>query len=286
MLRRIVNCPACGYYNPPSQQTCAHCSLLLPIPAGDALCAVHPEVKATGACSRCGTFGCGDCLSQRGNDWLCAACLLVVGKLPWDERDSLGIWRAWWRTSVLLISAPVQTLSTAPPDGPMGGSMLFALLSTAVGFLPTILLGFPLIILGALVDGGGEAGGMAAVGLVAVMFIYGVMLFAMQLGSVLFIAALEHLSLMLLGTNPGSYSVTVRAHALGMAPFLLGLLPFCSFYVFPLWSMVVRIIAVTHLHKTTTGKAVAAVLMPIGLFCGGFALLYAAAIALAMGLSH
>lgn len=285
-----MNCPACGYYNPQGQQTCFHCALVLPLPAGDAVCAVHPDVKATGACSRCGTFGCGACLSSRGNDWLCAGCLDRVSRLPWDERGSLGLWRAWWRTSVLMISSPTQSLSTAEPDAPLGSSMLFALLSTAAGFGPT-MVGYALMIVPMLIfsrtksafEGSWALGAGTVVG---VMLFYGVLLLGFQLGSVLFVAALEHLSLMLLGAKPKSYTVTVRAHALTMGPYLLGLLPFCSLYVFPIWSIVLRIIAHLHLHKTTAGKATAAVLIPFALLCGGIVAIYLAVFALAMNLSR
>jgi hypothetical protein len=76
--------------------------------------------------------------------------------------------------------------------------------------------------------------------------------------------------------------VTVRAHALSMGPYLLGLLPLCSLYVFPIWAIVLRIIANMHLHKTTAGKATAAVLLPMVLLCGGLLALYGALFALAM----
>ena len=284
-----MNCPACGYYNPPTQQTCFHCSLPLPIPAGDALCAVHPEVKATGACSRCGTFGCGECLSARGGDWLCAPCLNRVGKLPWDERETLGLWRAWWRTSVLMISNPSQSLQTAEPDAPLGSSVLFALLSSTVGFAPTIVV-YLLLLIPTLLFSGERFGTTnwvsgSALG-VGVTVFYVVLLLGFQLGSLLFVAALDHVGLMLLGAQPRSYNVTVRASALSMGPYLVGLFPFCSIYVFPLWSVVLRIIANMHLHKTSAGKATAAVLLPLLVLCGGAVAVYLAVFALAMNFAR
>lgn len=276
-----MNCPACGYYNPPGQQSCFHCSLVLPLPAGDALCAAHPEVKATGACSRCGTFGCGACLAARGTDWLCPQCMSRAGKLPWDERESLGLWRAWWRTAVLMISSPVQTLGTAEPEAPLGSSILFAVLSTVVGFGPT-MLSYLLVLLPVLAFGAKRGSlGEGAVVVPVVTLFYVVLIFAMQIGSVLFFAGLDHVGLMVLGARPRSYAVTVRAYALSMGPYLLGLLPFCSLYVFPLWSLVLRIIANMSLHQTTAGKASAAVLVPVFLLCGGLIAFYAAVFALA-----
>jgi hypothetical protein len=253
--------------------------------AGDALCALHPGVKAIGACTRCGTFGCAGCLSQHGDDWLCSGCQDRLTALPWDEREQLGLWRAWWRTSVLMISSPGQTLAHAPPDAPLGSSMLFIGLSTLVGFGPTFaiyLFGLgPLMVL---MNIKARASDLNPILVVTGMALYMVVLLVLQVVGTLFFAALEHLSLMLVGAQPRGFGVSVRASALAMGPYLVGLFPLCSFYVFPLWSLVLRIFAHKALHQTTGGRATAAVLLPLVVLCGAFGMLYAAIIALAASL--
>ncbi|MFZ5445034.1 MAG: hypothetical protein ACOZQL_33900 [Myxococcota bacterium] len=284
-----MNCPACGYYNPGGQQHCFHCGLPLPAGAsGDAFCAVHAGVKATGACSRCGTFGCATCLTQRGADWLCPKCSARADVLPWDERATIGLWRAWWRTAVLLLSRP-SALATVEPDAPIGSSLVYALLSILVGFVPTVALYSLLIVPAALLGARSDAsldkafGGAGMVAVPVIVISYVVMLLAMQLAGVLIGAAFDHLGLMLVGAQPKSYTVTARAHALGMSPYVLGLVPVCGLYVFLIWGIVLRIIANMHLHRTTAGKATAAVLLPVVVLCGGGLALYVAFIALAVG---
>lgn len=267
-----------------------HCSLPLPHAAvGDAFCAAHPQVRATGACSRCGTFGCGACLTQRGPDWLCPTCSSRLAVLPWDERETLGMWRAWWRTSVQLISNPGQTLSSANPEGSLGSSLLFSVLSLVVGYGPTFALYalamIPMALLGR-GELGKEFGGFSPLIVPLVMIIYGVLLIVFQVAGVLIWAGIDHVALMLVGARPKSYTVTVRANALSMGPYLVGLVPFCGFYVFFLWALVLRIIANMHLHKTTAGKATAAVLVPVALLCGGLMVFYAAVFALATGFAR
>lgn len=282
---RPMSCPACGYYNPPGQERCFHCALLLPVSAGDARCALHPEVKASGACSRCGTFGCGPCLEQRGEAWLCPSCRERSTKLPWDEREQLGLWRAWWRTSTTLISSPAATLRTVEPDAPLGSSVLFALLSTLAGFMPTVagyaLVAVPLVMLrGDEPELRGLGGGLVVAGVAA---FYVVFLLFMQLASMLFFAALDQLGLLLLGAQPKGFNVSVRASALSMAPYLLGLVPICGLYVFPLWALVLRIVGLSALHRTSGGKAAVAVLLPVVLLCGLVLIIYASVFALAAG---
>lgn len=277
-----MHCPACGYYNPQGQETCFHCGLSLPRAAGtDAKCATHLDLAAVGACSRCGTFGCASCLTQRDQAWLCAACLSRLDTLPWDERERLGLWRAWWQTSVRMISSPTQTLSTVEADAPVGSSVLYALLSALVGFLPTVAI-YALVLIPAFLFAPSKADAevpLKVLGPVLVVF-YVVLLFATQVAGLFISAGLDHLALLVLGAKPRSFSVSLRAGALAMGPYLLGLMPFCSLYVYPLWALVLRVMALMHLHKTTAGLAAAAVFLPLVLLCGAgaglIALIFAA----------
>lgn len=281
-----MKCPACGYFNPAGAVACGHCTLPLPVIAAlDALCAVHPDLKAIGACSRCGTFGCGQCLQQSGADWLCEACRGRVVTLPWDERLTLGTWRAWWRTSVLMLSQPTKTCAAVQPEAPIGSSIWFATLSTLVGMGPTILvyaaIMVPMMMFGASSAAKNDLPKFAPALIPAFALLYVVFLLSMQVATVLVFAGIDHLALMLLGANPRSYAVSVRAYSLSMGCYVVGLVPVCGLYVFPIWAIVLRIIALAGLHKTTGGKAAAAVLLPIAVLCGGGIALYVAMIALA-----
>lgn len=232
-----------------------------------ALCPVHQTAQAVGACSRCGTFGCGECLAVSGADLLCAACLSRITNIPWDERATLGMWPAWWKTSLRMISSPDQLLSTARADEPLSSSLLFALLSSIVGFVPSMLCWLLMTFLAFFFQPTEVPFSAWFLPFVALFYLGAFLGF--QVGGVLVFGGLEHLGLLLLGAKPKSYTVTVRARALSMGPYLLGLIPLCSLYIYPLWSLVLCVIANMHLHKTTAGKATAAVLLPLVLLCGG-----------------
>lgn len=267
-------CQACGSYNPEGTLACLNCRAPLPTKqaaaSGGARCKTHPDLVAAGTCSRCGTFYCAACLTPRGADWLCASCLERFGALPWDEREQLGTWRAWWRTSIAMISSPTATLQAAKPDAPLGSSLLFSFVSTLVGYGPTMgLYGFALIP-AVLLMGKDAAKVDPKVGLVGagVLALYVAMLMVFQVAAIFLWAGLDHLMLLMLGAQPKTFATSVRANALSMAPYLLGLVPVCSFYVFPIWALVLRIIALMHLHRTSAGKAALAVLLPMAVFCG------------------
>lgn len=206
--------------------------------------------------------------------------------MPWDERETIGVWRAWWRTSLKLMGSPVQTLSTAQPEAPLGSSALYVLLSSLAGLGTTFML-YGIGLLAVFSFGPArQAGDPQLLFFLGLFFGYLVFLLGSQVGALFVVAGIDHLGLLLFGAQPKSYAVTVRAYALSTAPYLVGLIPLCGFYVFPLWALVLRVIANIHLHRTTPGKATLAVLAPMLLFCGAGVGLYAAFIALAAGFSR
>ncbi len=53
------------------------------LPAQQATCVLHPAAAASGACERCGNFGCPRCLSLVGTQRLCTTCAArALGELP------------------------------------------------------------------------------------------------------------------------------------------------------------------------------------------------------------
>lgn len=275
-------CPACGVENDQTSVTCSNCQASLQV----AFCQTHPHRAAVQACARCGTFCCDECLDPLSRR--CASCVEKTGSLPWDERATLGLWVAWWRTSVAMITRPTQTLESASPEAPLLSSLAFAVLSSLVGMLPTALL-YGLMLVPLMLSSSPELKLPVASALVPVLAVlYAVVLLGVQLGAFFVYASLDHLALKLFGAQPKSFAVTARAQALSMGPYLLGLIPMCGLYVFPIWALVLRILGLMHLQQVTAGKATAAVLVPLLLFCGlcGFSYLALMATAFATSLPN
>jgi hypothetical protein len=252
-------------------------------------CAVHLERPAVQPCDRCGNFSCSECLQPFGDQQQCSACRARSSELEWDNRKELGLFRAWWLTSKRMITAPIQTLDVIPPDGTILESSIFAGVSTLAGFLPTLLLyGMGLgamLAVGAFSDsevfGAGKAGAAVGIGAFAFIF-YLVLLIGMSILFLLISAALELVVLRLAGKPQASYSVSVRAHALAMGTYALGVIPLCGLYVFPIWALVLRVFAIQKLHRVTGGQAAASALIPIGLCCGAGGIFYALIVAMAV----
>ena len=214
---------------------------------------MHLDRAALQPCDRCGNFSCGECLAPSGSQQLCAACRARWAELEWDRRQDLGLFRAWWLTTRRMIVSPIQTLDAIAPDGQILESTIYAGLSTLAGFVPT-LFAYGAII-GLMLAIGPNAkdttvGLAAGTGIgAAAIFFYVLLLLAMSIGGMLLSAALELIVLRLGGKPQASYSVSVRAHALSMAAYAIGVIPLCSIYVFPVWALVLRVFAIPTAYR-------------------------------------
>lgn len=240
---------------------------------------MHPDRAEAQPCERCGTFGCGECLRFVGAQKQCPACRARLSVLEWDQRSELGMFRAWWLTTKRIVMSPLQTFDSISPDASLVDSMLYALLSTMAGLLPTLAFAGMLAAVG-IAAGEKSMGVPAGLGIgLGVIALYLVVFTAMSIALVLGLAAAELVILKLAGVTTASYAVAVRVHALSTAAYLGGVIPVCSLYFYPVWAVVLRIFAIQRLQKTSTGAAIASALIPVGfccLLCGGF---YALAIA-------
>ncbi|WP_223641079.1 YIP1 family protein [Corallococcus sp. EGB] len=280
------SCPSCQAPFTPGAETCARCgaSLLVAPSFGgaDPVCAVHPEWRSVATCQRCGAFACARCLRQGPEGAICATCheREPLAPLPWDQRSELGLFKAFWRTCFGMLVRPADIVRGVNPDGSVGSSLGFALLTAIVGFVPTclaylVLLGAAMSFLPGLNSGASgtdpKAVRLWAVGFMAVWTVL-VPLFAT--GITLVNAGLDHLILRMGGVTRG-FSVTLRAYALSQAPYIAGVIPFVALYAAPFWATGLRLYTYRTLHRTSWGTAVAGALaLPVlstCLCCGGYA---------------
>src|SRR5439155_13000944 len=119
--------------------------------------------------------------------------------------------------------------------------------------------------------GSKELGGETAIGgAVAVLLfvVYVGFLFGAQLAAVFILSGLEHFVLRISGERElGPFTVTLRAHALGLSPYVVGLIPLCGPTVMGLWSLVTRVLSLMALQRVSGGKAAAAVFAPVVAGC-------------------
>ncbi|MGI5864081.1 MAG: YIP1 family protein [Myxococcales bacterium] len=292
-----MTCPRCGsLVEDGTSSFCPYCGAFLghkptvAIALGQARCARHPEVEAIEVCGRCGAFACARCATRnREGQVICAACAERIHPhswiVPWEERQKHGLLKAYWLTTKAIMFKPGESFEGMAPSDSWWSPLSYAILSSLAAFSGVAL--FYLFIFGAGFVGalfgsteeGVKLGGMMAglgVGTVAIALVGAV---AMAVVGTFVLGGVEHLMLMIVGARPGDFHTTVRAYCYAHAPMIFGLVPMCGAYVYPFWQLVCRIFGYKGLHKTTGGKATAAVLIPMGLCCGAGIAIYALAFA-------
>ncbi len=297
-------CPSCAAALPPGAGKCSQCGwfrfvapLEAPVNApaapasasasqtagvGEAACQQHPDAPAAYTCQRCGAFACKDCLKQTPDaqqQWVCPPCMerLPLGEVPWEQRTELGFWRAWWRTTFGAMIAPHRTFHARPRDPQLAQSAYFVALQSFLAALPTCLLYVGIFLVVALTESGDKDFGERFAPAI-VFAVWAVLAPLFTLAAVFVGGSLDHLILRMLG-GTGSWAMTIRAASYAQAPMALGVVPLCSLYVWPIWTLVTRFFAYRAAHEASTPVALAGALGTPLLFCGGWSALFAIALA-------
>ena len=251
-----------------------------------ARCATHPTVPARNVCSRCGNFACSQCVRQAPDgSALCAGCAdrthLGTWDIPWERRDKLGMFRAYWQTAKEGAFAPDKTYQGLAPTGRWWDAMSFAMFSYALGIAGTVLL-YGVIFLVAGIVGSKELfadASPAVVTGISVGIIIGLILMV-PVGALMRVyvgAGIDHLGLLIAGGGKAGFGATFRGYCYGMAPAMFGVIPACGVYIWEIWRIACQILAYKSVHQMSGGRAAAAVLVPFGLCCVGYIGLIAAA---------
>jgi hypothetical protein len=178
---------------------------------------------------------------------------------------------------------PVEFYRTMRRRGGVGAPLTFGIAGTLVGGVIGALYQLMFMTMGGGFGDFSAARDTAFVGLLS----SGCIVVILPLAGILWIviaAGIYHLMLLLLGGARGTFETTLRVVAYTMgATSLLQILPMCGSFLAAVWSIVVNIIGLAQAHEVSTGKAAAAVLVPIVACCVVIGLVWAATIAAILG---
>lgn len=192
--------------------------------------------------------------------------------VPWEERQHLGFAEGLFRTLRESLMRPTPFFRSLPPEGPTPPPPLGPIGSP---ILYSILVGVPSLIVGLFWQFlASSIGIMEGEGSEAIFHLGFVVLFAcmapIMIPIMLLIwSAILHLFLILLGGASASFLATFRTVAYASGPQIFEVIPLCGGLISTIWGLVISVIGLREVHRTTTGRAVGAVLLP-GLLCCGF----------------
>ncbi|MDQ3198599.1 MAG: YIP1 family protein [Verrucomicrobiota bacterium] len=188
--------------------------------------------------------------------------------LPWDRRQELGFFPAFFETLKLVLFNPTAAFSAMKPEGGFGEPLIYAVFGGSIGFIFYFLFSLLISSMGLMSDRTNALAGIMGLGIGTIFIILFVPVF-IALG--LFLGAgILHLCLMLVGGAKRSYETTFRVLSFTLgSTYPLMIVPVCGGFISGLWALVLECVGLARAHETTTGKAVLAVLLPVIVCCGG-----------------
>ena len=214
----------------------------------------------------------------------------IPGTLPWERRKELGIVQAYVETVKLYLANPEEAWTRTREVGGFEEPLLFAVASAVLGsffraiygliFAPVWMRFIPLAFRNRWMAGWphrmpGATGCALIVWPIATAI-------GVTIG--LFIAAaVFHLCLMMVGglaNSTSRFEGTFRAVAYSSVSMLANVVPFVGGLIALVWGFFLNVKGAVRMHRTTPGKAAAALLIPLALLI----LLLVAALAVVVGL--
>jgi hypothetical protein len=194
--------------------------------------------------------------------------------IPWEARQTLGVLPAFFDTLGLFVTRPAEAWGRVRESGDTTSPLLFGIavcwLSMAVQAILFRFAAVPMLpgALGRRFGMMSGFGGAALIGrLIVGPFIIAIVIF---IGS-----AILHLCCMLVGalqSSQSGFEGSLRAVCYSEVSSLASIIPLVGGLIAIVWWIVLAVQGVERLHRTTSGKATAAVLIPVVVCCGGLML--------------
>lgn len=187
--------------------------------------------------------------------------------LPWEHRETRGLFNAFADTLAMILSKPSTAFSVMRTEGGFGGPLLFAVIGGGIGAIVAFILMLGASSFGMLSTRHDAMGAMLGMTVSWAGFIGRLVMVAI---APFIWAALVHVSLMFLGGAKKSYETTFRVVAFAQgATAPLQLVPCCGGLVSLIWNIAANCIGIARAHEVDSGKATLAVLLPLIVCCGG-----------------
>lgn len=251
-------------------------------PPNQGQCARHPERVAETVCPRCGNFTCTEC-NPDGRS-LCPSCITLgvaeptFTPPPWERRSELGFVQGLWLTFKQSLFEPQKFWPSVPPEGPLLDALTYSWLLAIVTSLLTIPMTWlnfaqmresmaemtkameSMRELARAFETVSEQPLIFAIGLA------GLTIISYPLGLV-FTAGLTYLGGLLFGASDKGFNATFRAIAYAQGPNIFNVVPVMGGMVAGLWTLILQVMALQAMQRTTVLRAIGALFWWLVLLC-------------------
>ncbi len=195
--------------------------------------------------------------------------------LPWEHRDEIGLFKAFFHTVSLLITRPGEAFTRMRLEGGLMDPLLFGLIGGCIAYVVSLVFQ---VLLESIPGYPGDNAMFHIFGLNpwVLLVIFAVVSPVSVLLGLFIGAGILHLCLMLLGGANRPFEATLRVVCYtGGSANLFSMIPVCGWLIGLVYTIVLETIGLSRAHQITTGKALLAVLLPIFVCCCGFGILIA-----------
>lgn len=191
--------------------------------------------------------------------------------LPWERRDEFGIGAAIVETMRLVLLSPARAFREMRRLGGFADPLGYAVLLGSVGAWFGLFWQMLVRSLGVEIAGGGMMG-VAAQNVTTV--VWAAVMPLIILVALVIWAGIVHALLVVFGGARYPWETTLRVlgYATGSTA-VFQLIPLCGGLIALVWGLVVEVIGLTAAQEVPTGRAAAAVLVPLVLVCCCLALI-------------
>lgn len=199
--------------------------------------------------------------------------------VAWEDRESKGFFEAIWETWKESVFYPEKFFAKLPFRGGIGNPLLYAVIVGCFGFVISQIYGiFWSNAWGGLMSRYSEFRDiMFSTGLQTGISFLQILLSPIIIIVLIFImSGIYHVIFLVFGWGKRDFEATFRAVAYAEGATVFLAVPFCGGMIAFVWSIVLTIIGMKHMQKTTGGKAALVYFLPWILCCclvGGFILL-------------
>ena len=190
-----------------------------------------------------------------------------TGSTPWEDMASLGFFTAFFRTMKEVLFSPTVFFRRMPVSqgipSPLFYGVIISFLATTVGLLEQYAFSG---LMGSL-TGGEEMKGMEGVNFfqAAFLLIYAFLLPILLTIGFFIMSGIFHICLMVVGAGKRGFETTFRVVAYASSAQVFAIVPFLGGFIIVIYNLVLWTIGFRESHRTTTGRALIAVLLPMAI---------------------
>ena len=182
---------------------------------------------------------------------------------PWERRTEHGIWAGITRTTKAVVFSPKIFFKHAAVEGGIKEPLAYGLLTGSTGMMVEVF--WQLLLFGEIGDGlssfldsllGSEATILFSLGAMAICPL-------MVLITVLAMSAILHVFLSLVRGGKSGFEATFRVVSFSQSAQLWGLIPVAGSFIGALWLIVVQVIGLRQIHKTSYLRVAMALVIPV-----------------------